>query len=166
MKTLLMAQAEANRYINRQWLEALSSLSQAELDRPQGAFFGTIFGTFNHILLGDRIWLGRIQGRPFGFDRLSHRICETMEHFTAERATTDQELIDLVSGENDFERRIDYRDNRGKPDGQPLYQIMAHLFAHQNHHRGHISQMCHERGIAIPDGGYIAYFRSGAAGSR
>ena len=161
MKSLFQDLAEANRYINREWLEVLAPLSLKELDRPQGAFFGTIFGTFNHILLGDRVWLGRLGGQPFPSGKLSDRLCATVEEFRKERAKTDEALIALVEGEQNFERVIQYSNNQGNPDSQRLHQILLHLFAHQNHHRGHISQMCHERSIPIPDGGYIGFYRAG-----
>jgi uncharacterized damage-inducible protein DinB len=159
MKTLFVEQAEANRFINRQWLDALAPLSQAELDRPQGAFFDSIFGAWNHILLGDRLWMERIRGEPNSITNLRHRLTATLEDLRRERALTDDELARIVGAESDFSRELAYRNNRGLPFRTPLYQVLAHLFAHQAHHRGQIHQMCCERKIALPDGGLIEYYR-------
>jgi len=159
MKTLFMEQADANRYINRTWLDALAHLPLAELDRPQGAFFASIFGTWNHLLVGDRIWLARIQGRPRPYPSLRHRPCDSPQSLRREREATDDELIRWVAGEANFAQDLVYENMEGQPNRTPLYQVLAHLFAHQAHHRGHISQMCHERKIPIPDGGLIGYYR-------
>jgi uncharacterized damage-inducible protein DinB len=160
LRALLLEQARANQWINQEWWKALRGLSMADLDRPQGAFFGSIFGTWNHILLGDRIWLGRITGRLVMFNELSDRLCSTVEQFLEERARTDQALIDQAAAEPDLTRMLEYQDNRGQACRTPLRQVFQHLFAHQAHHRGQIHQMCDERGIALPDGGLIGYYRS------
>lgn len=159
MKRLLLEQMEANRYINESWIRILKSLPMEQLDKPQGAFFDSIFGTFNHILLGDRIWLSRIGLEPFKFDTLRDRLCSTMEDFSRERAHTDDVLIALVAQEHDFLKAIVYRNLAGTEFRQPLYRILQHLHDHQCHHRGHISQMCHEQKIEIPDGGLLEYYR-------
>lgn len=158
MSNSFLAQAEMNRAINTAWLEVLAARPIADLEQDQGAFFGSIFATLNHILLGDRIWLGRIGGAPFVFDKLSDRLCETLEQFTEERAHTDADLIALCKA-GEFERMIAYHNSAGTQFSQPLHTILMHLFAHQHHHRGQISQMCHEQSIPIPDGGTIAYTR-------
>ncbi len=151
-----LAQAEINRAINASWFELFSRMPLEELEREQGAFFGAIFGTLNHILLADRIWLGRIAGEPFQFESLSERICDSMEKLCEERTHSDGALVALAAAEEDFGRIIAYQNSSGTSFQQPLEQILTHLFAHQHHHRGQISQMCHERKIPIPDGGTIA----------
>ncbi len=159
MKRLLLDQAEANRYLNGLWMQSLLALPFEELDRPSGAFFGSIFGTLNHILLADRVWLSRIGVEPFKFDTLADRIAQDPEEFRAKRVHTDDVLIALVAGEHDFLKEIAYRTSAGEECGQPLYQVLLHVYAHQNHHRGQISQMCHEQAMEIPEGGLLGYFR-------
>ncbi|MCZ6841633.1 MAG: DinB family protein [SAR324 cluster bacterium] len=159
MSSPYLAQAQFNRAINEAWLKVLAEVPFAELDADQGAFFGSIFGTLNHILLADRIWISRILGEPFTFNKLSDRLCGSLESLAVERKLTDEVLIDLMEGEQNFGREIAYTNSSGAPFSQPLQQILIHLFAQQHHHRGQISQMCHERGIPIPDGGTIAYTR-------
>jgi uncharacterized damage-inducible protein DinB len=159
LRAVLLEQAHANRWINRQWWKVLQPMTLEELDRPQGAFFGSIFATWNHILLGDRIWLGRITGRPYHFSKLSDRPCATVEEYLVERDKTDQALVDQVAAEPDITRTLKYRGNQNQPYGTPLPQVFQHLFAHQAHHRGQIHQMCSERKIALPDGGLIGYYR-------
>ena len=51
--------ARYNRWANRRVYEACAALSDADYRRPRPAFFGSIHGTLNHLLAGDRVWLGR-----------------------------------------------------------------------------------------------------------
>jgi uncharacterized damage-inducible protein DinB len=162
MREVLILQAEANRYINRSWLSVLRDVSFDVLDAPRGAFFGSIFGTWNHILLGDRIWLGRLTGRPFAFQSLKERPCADWATLERERARTDEELLSLVQERADLAAPVSYRNAKGEPFAQPFWELMMHLFAHEHHHRGQISQMCHELKIDIPDGGLIGYLRQRA----
>lgn len=159
MKDLLLELARANRFINRTWLEIMSEVPFATLDENRGAFFESIFGTLNHILLGDRIWLGRLREEPYAFESLRQRLCADLESFKAEREATDAQLIAYVEQVSDFSRPLEYRSAQGDPFRQPLYEAIHHLFAHQHHHRGQVSQMCHELKIPIPDGGLLGYFR-------
>lgn len=159
MRDIFLDHARANRRINETWLAALRGVPFEVLDADQGAFFGSIFGTWNHILLGDRIWLGRIRGQPLAFDSLGQRLCGDLDALARERSATDADLVALVESEDDFARTVAYRGNQGQPDAQRLCEILNHLFAHQQHHRGQISQMCHRLGIEVPDGGLIGFYR-------
>lgn len=160
MKRLLLEQAEANRYINQLWLQTFMDLPVADLEQPQGAFFDSIFGTLNHILLADRIWVGRITQNPYPFEKLSDRQCEDMKTFKTERTKLDDVLSAMVSKEQDFTRDIVYKNSAGEKFSQPIYQALLHLFAHQHHHRGQVAQMCHEQNIELPDGGMLIYYRA------
>ena len=47
--------ARYNTLANRRLYEACASLSDAERKEDRPAFFGSIHGTLNHIMVGDRI---------------------------------------------------------------------------------------------------------------
>ena len=49
-----------NRWMNEKLYALAATLSDEERRRPMGAFFGSIHGTLNHVLLADRIWLARL----------------------------------------------------------------------------------------------------------
>ena len=51
-----------NQLMNRRLYALAATLSDEERRRERGAFFGSIHGTFNHLLLGDRIWMLRLTG--------------------------------------------------------------------------------------------------------
>src|SRR5690606_20885562 len=65
----LSASARYNRWMNDKLYGLAATLSDTARRRDGGAFFKSIHGTFNHLLLTDRIWLARFKGVsvPQGF---------------------------------------------------------------------------------------------------
>ncbi len=53
--------AAYNQWMNDKLYQACLSLNPAELVAARGAFFGSVMGTLNHLLVADTIWLKRIQ---------------------------------------------------------------------------------------------------------
>ena len=51
--------AQYNESMNVKIYETAATLLGEELSRNQGAFFGSVIGTLNHIAVGDIIWLKR-----------------------------------------------------------------------------------------------------------
>jgi len=55
--------ARYNRWANARLYAAAAVLPDGDYRADRGAFFGSLHGTLNHILVGDRVWLARITGR-------------------------------------------------------------------------------------------------------
>src|SRR3546814_16200876 len=51
--------ASYNRWMNERLYAAAGTLPAEELARDRGAFFGSIVGTLNHLVVADTIWLQR-----------------------------------------------------------------------------------------------------------
>ena len=51
-----------NKLANERLYEVCNLLPDTELKKRREAFFGSIHGTLNHIMVGDRIWLSRFSG--------------------------------------------------------------------------------------------------------
>ena len=92
----------------------------------------------NRILVGDCIWLARLQGQGAGIERLDVAL---YENFEVLRAAPDGEGIAI----NDYVRRlskddlaspISYRAFNGDPHADALHELLTHLSNHQTHHRG------------------------------
>ena len=50
-----------NEWANRRLFEAVSRLDTEAYFRDLDAFFDSVHGTLNHILVGDRAWMARIE---------------------------------------------------------------------------------------------------------
>jgi uncharacterized damage-inducible protein DinB len=73
MRGHLRRMARYNAWANRRLYAACAQLAEDEYYKPRPAFFGSIHGTLNHLLIADWIWLARIEGRPSPKVRLDDR---------------------------------------------------------------------------------------------
>ncbi len=132
--------AAYNAAANRVLYDACAALDDAELRRPRAAVFGSILGTLNHILLGDRIWLDRFDGRTVpstGLDTILH---EEVEALAAARTTEDARIIAFADRLTPawLAGRLRYVNNSGRTCDDPTVVLVAHMFNHQTHHRGQV----------------------------
>jgi uncharacterized damage-inducible protein DinB len=145
----LGAAARYNRWMNDKLYGLAATLSDEARKRDCGAFFKSIHGTFNHLLLADRVWLARFTGvtAPDGFmapgiRALDQELYADFDDLRRERARTDDELSAWIS-ELTPERLaapLVYK-RRGQKQEPPLWWTVAHLFNHQTHHRGQITTL-------------------------
>ena len=56
--------AKYNAEFNHRLFGLVAGLTDTERKKDMAAFFGSIHATLNHILLADRIWLGRSRTLP------------------------------------------------------------------------------------------------------
>ena len=56
--------ARYNRWQNQSLYKAADQITDADRKGDQGAFFGSIHATLNHLLWGDQVWLHRFAGTP------------------------------------------------------------------------------------------------------
>lgn len=150
----LGASARYNRWMNDKLYGLAANMSDEARKRDVGAFFKSIHGTFNHLLVADRVWLARFQGvaAPSGFmapgvRSLDQELYEDFDELRRERARTDDELSAWIS-ELTSERlgsALVYQ-RAGKPIEVPLWWAVAHLFNHQTHHRGQVTTLFMQQG--------------------
>jgi uncharacterized damage-inducible protein DinB len=67
--SLCAAMAEYNRWMNTRLYESTAKLSEDDIHKDRQAFFGSIFGTLNHIAVADLLWMHRFVELP-GLDEL------------------------------------------------------------------------------------------------
>src|SRR5690606_2798116 len=102
----LSALAHYNRWMNDTLYGRAATLSDEARKRDGGAFFKSIHGTFNHLLLADRVWLARFTGvtvpdefiGPGGIRSLDQELYADFEELRRERALTDDQLSAWISG--------------------------------------------------------------------
>jgi uncharacterized damage-inducible protein DinB len=131
--------AAYNGWANARLYEAALALDEEAYRRPVGVFFSSLHGTLNHLLVTDRIWLKRLTGEGDHPDRLDAILYDDRRELASARAAEDQRLVRVVEGfeEQAYAQPVAYRTTRGVAHEQALADILAHLFNHQTHHRGH-----------------------------
>jgi len=144
------ALAGYNRWMNERLYEVCAGLPDAERRRDAGAFFGSIHGTLNHLLLADLIWLGRFEGEPYtGFETLADELHADFEALRRARAATDDRIdafaarLDAaaLAAELEFTSFVTPRER-----SFPLWVLVTHFFNHQTHHRGQLTTLLSQGG--------------------
>ena len=131
--------ATYNRWANAAVYDAAAALSDEDLNRDTGAFFGPLTGTLNHILVADRIWLKRFTGEgtaPATLDAILH---PDLPALRAAREAEDRRIVDWVERLSDeaLAGRFSYVTATDmRTISQRLAPALAHFFNHQTHHRG------------------------------
>jgi uncharacterized damage-inducible protein DinB len=158
------ALARYNTWMNRRIYAVCLRMSDEERTRDVGAFFKSIHGTLNHLLMGDHAWLLRCTGDVQRFSPrdgrgeiialrgYGHVLYEDFTEMAARREIADQMIEDWTSSltADTLGRNVQYRGLRGGYD-HPLWWCATHLFNHQAHHRGQLTtvmtQLGYEPGV-------------------
>ena len=115
-------------------------------------YFKSVHGTLNHLLVADRIWMHRLEGTGEQPRALSAILFEDRAALGAARAIEDERIASFVAALTDgaLDTLWEYRTLNGTPQRQPVREILAHLFNHQTHHRGHAHAALTRLGISEP----------------
>ena len=144
--------ANYNTLANRRLYQTCSQLSDSELKQTRPAFFKSIHGTLNHIMLGDRIWLTRFAGKQIPSTGLDAILYEDFNELWQARVAADQQIETFTAGLTPefLGNNIQYVNNAGRVCTDPANVLIAHLFNHQTHHRGQIHDMITQTEVTPP----------------
>jgi uncharacterized damage-inducible protein DinB len=157
-----------NRWMNEKLYAICAGLSDGERKRDRKAFFKSIHGTLNHLLLTDRAWLGRFTGKPIQLGALDRELYADFEELRRERAKTDAAIEESCRGLTDEQLGVElsYTTSAGKRFTHPLAPALVHFFNHQTHHRGQLTTLLSQLGIDPGVTDVIAYYRESVAAEK
>jgi len=141
-----------NQWMNDRLYELCESIPDEVRKQDQRAFFRSIHGTLNHILLADKLWLSRFQQQSFTFGSLDEELYAEFSELRRERQKTDQETqawVDSLTNEQlaaplKFTSRA-----KNRECVFPLWHTAIHFFNHQTHHRGQLTTLLTQSGYDI-----------------
>ena len=144
--------ARYNRLANERLYGACGGLSDGKRRRDRKGFFRSIHGTLNHILVGDRIWLGRFQGKSMPSTGLDAILYDDFAALETARRDEDRRIEAFAAGLEDsvLASTVSYKNNQGLRFDDPVPVLLTHLFNHQTHHRGQVHDMLSQTGIEPP----------------
>lgn len=145
-----LLEARYNRWMNRHLMAVCDPLPDAERRRDRGAFFRSIHGTFNHLLLVDHLWLARLDGRAYPISGLDQELHREWEALKDDRAATDEHLVAWLGTleEGELQTTVGYASAIDREERAfSLHVVLTHLFQHQVHHRGQITTLLSQMGI-------------------
>ena len=128
-----------NAWCNARLYAAAAASSDADYRADRGAFFKSLHGTFNHLLVGDRIWMRRFTGTgelPQSLDAILYDdFAQLARGARAEDARISRYIA--ASATAISPAPIRYRTFVQPAEiEQPLAPALDHFFNHQTHHRG------------------------------
>ena len=155
------AMARYNRWMNGRLYDASARLDDEQRKRDVGAFFRSLHGTLNHLLVADRIWLGRLtmdpargqslaaDGTVIPFTGLDQELYADFDQLRREREKADDDLIAWIESlsEADVAAPLQYHNLAGKAFASPLWHPVSHVFNHQTHHRGQVTALLFQLGV-------------------
>ena len=144
--------ARYNALANRRLYEACARLPDAERKKRRPAFFGSIYGTLNHLMVGDRIWLARFVGQEVPSTNLDAILYEDFGELREAREEEDSRIQSFIAGidERFLRGKIRYVNNEGRTLEDPVELLVAHFFNHQTHHRGQVHDMLTQTNVPPP----------------
>jgi len=167
VKPLLEMLAAYNAWANERLYAAAALLPEAQYRADGGAFFGSLHGTLNHILVGDRIWMHVFTGEGVKPASLDAILCDDLSSLAAARRTEDARIADYIGGldEAALAGTVRYRTVRAPADiEQLLAPLLIHFFNHQTHHRGQAHSLLTRYGGEAPSLDLFIFQRETGAG--
>jgi len=141
-------------------LDSAAKLADEELRRDFRTADKTVLDTLAHIYAADRIWLSRVRGetRATFIDPEDRDLMLLQSEWPALYQRWKLHLRDF--SDEDMLRVISFKDTKGNPYSQPLWQILLHVVNHATHHRGQVSGFLRAMGHTPPPLDLMAYYRT------
>ena len=159
----LQLMSQYNQWINQRIYQIARDLGDENINQDRKAFFGSIFGTLNHIYVADIIWLRRFSEHSQQYQSLQD--LPELDSYSNLRAIAVDNIVDLSKLRQeldtiitkwcqeiqpvDLERNLRYNDTKNNPYCKNFGQLVQHFLNHQTHHRGQISTLFSQQGIDI-----------------
>lgn len=155
------AMARYNIWMNEKLYGLCKDLPDQARKRDMGAFFRSLHGTFNHILLADHAWMARFtgdseafrfydpEGRPIHVRSLDQELYADFDSLRTVRKRTDEQIERWTAelSEQELKETLRYRTSGGEQYEHPLWWAMSHFFNHQTHHRGQATTLLKQLGV-------------------
>jgi uncharacterized damage-inducible protein DinB len=153
--------AKYNEWMNTKLCEAAATLHEDVLQADTKAFFGSIIGTFNHLIVADTIWLKRFATHPLGIaalapvvdlpapKALNEIVFADLFTLTERRRLLDRSILDFSAEmtEAHLQTVFHYCNTKGVSAQKPFARVLMHFFNHQTHHRGQLTTLLFQAGV-------------------
>ena len=159
----IVLMASYNQWMNNKLYEAAEKLSPQELAADRKAFFGSLIGTLNHVVVADTLWLKRFTAHPAGFPAL-----DPIRHLPAPSSLDEPLFTDIGAlfnrrkmldqtiklwaatlTEKDLPHILHYTNMKGVTAHKQFSKLILHFFNHQTHHRGQATTLLSQAGIDV-----------------
>jgi uncharacterized damage-inducible protein DinB len=149
----LCTQVHANRLANHRLHEAMRPLTREAYLARRTSFFPSLARTLDHILAVDVYYLAALHGEA-DMERqwAAAPKCESVAELAVAQAAADSRFIAHVAGLGaaDLDDVVALDRGEGRVQRELRGHVIAHLLAHQVHHRGQVHAMLAGTPVAPP----------------
>ncbi len=165
MDNTFLLWARYNQVMNERLYQACSRLQPAEFTQERGAFFGSVCGTLNHILIADTYWLSRFakdksvallldgRGNPIKITASDQIVYEDLAGLRGWRGRIDRQIVAcmeyLQASGADLSATMSHRLTDGSITEFSKHKALCHWFNHQTHHRGQVTTLLTQMGVDV-----------------
>jgi len=131
---------------------AAAQLTDEDRKKDRGAFFGSIHSTLNHILFGDRAWMGRFTDATYDIKPIGEDLFDDFDELRRHHAEMTGDIERFAEGLTPewLEETLEWTAIMdGKTRYRPCWLAVTHMFNHQTHHRGQLSTLLNQAGVDI-----------------
>jgi len=146
-------------WADRRALAAVAKIDREDLTREAGASFGSLLGTFAHILGAEKVWLSRFLGTPLS------RVPDLSDYPSLETLLTgfedlwaDLEFFMASLDASQLSSALQWTTTRGESHQRLLWQAVVHMTNHSTYHRGQIVMLMRQMGYDPPSTDLIYFF--------
>lgn len=149
-----------NRWATQRVLGAVSKLSDEAFRSDMGNSFPSIRDTLVHMMSAEWVWLSRWQGTS---PTAMPEQWKELDLSNLQQAWT--RLDDALQGfvarlqEAELDRPLSYHDMAGTAHVSTLAQMLRHVVNHSSYHRGQVTTMLRQLGMAAAATDLILYYR-------
>jgi uncharacterized damage-inducible protein DinB len=155
--------ANYNGWMNARLYAAAGRLDASALREDRGAFFRSILGTLNHLVVADIIWMQRFATHPTARPALEtvagmatptaldQILADDLGRLREVRDGLDRAITAFCDaiGEADLDAVLTYARTDGAAQRKRLGPLLSHFFNHQTHHRGQVTTMLSQAGVDV-----------------
>lgn len=151
--------ARCNRAVNAQMIGVIEGAGDDLFNRPIEGYFSSVGEILTHCYRADLSWLSAFRNvREFSiytdpvFERppgWGERLFETLAEYKTRRSALDELILRFADELEpaDLDKTGTRVNRRGETQRFTLGKAVIHMFNHQTHHRGQVSQILDELGI-------------------
>jgi uncharacterized damage-inducible protein DinB len=145
--------ARYNIWATTRLLDCLQQVSDVDFFKDQGLFFNSIFGTLNHILVGEHyLWFARFsEGRSDAL-ALNQIVIDDRQQLVVQLQEKSQNWLSFLEQLDPevLQQELHYCTTTGQNLSLPYAATLLHVFNHSTHHRGQITVALTQMGYPCP----------------
>jgi uncharacterized damage-inducible protein DinB len=161
---LLRILFQYNQWANLRTTDACAALTSEQFTRDLGSSFGSVRDTLAHIYGAEWVWNERLHGRSPSELPLPSAFAD-LAAVRSKMQEMDQHYLDFVFKltPQDLEQVIRYKNLKGDPLSNPLWQCLHQLSNHGTYHRGQIVTLLRQLGTKGVSTDLIGFYREQTA---